>query len=421
MGCTERLYLNDSKLLQFQATVTDIREFARRDGVQVWHVALDRSAFYPESGGQPWDAGSLRAVARSGAALEVPVEEVVEDEAGEVWHQVRKPLLAGTAVEGLVDGERRADHRQQHSGQHLLSAVLADEYGARTVGFHLGDEDATIDLATEDREALAAMLPEVELRVNRLVAQNLPVAVREVSGEEAQALLASGAVRKLPPRSGPIRLVEMPGVDLNACGGTHVAALGEIGGVLLRGTEKVKAGLRLHFVCGLRAVRAARSSFEALGEAAGALSVGAGDVSAAVRRVQAEARALSKERVRLREELAEQHAVRLAVEERIVDGLRLVARVFPDRDAEYLKLLAAKLLAAVPQTSAVLVSTADEPATVVVACNRGKDPGCDGLLRQVLGAHGLKGGGTRDMAQGRVPAALVPEVVASLSGLLKSA
>ena len=155
------MYLEDSKTLSFNAKVTDIREFARKDGVQVWHVALDRTAFYPEGGGQPWDLGVLRATSRSGTPLEVPVEEVTEDEAGEVWHSVRKPLPAGTAVEGTVDGERRLDHRQQHSGQHLLSAVLADEWGARTVGFHLGDKDTTVDLAVEDREALHAKLREV--------------------------------------------------------------------------------------------------------------------------------------------------------------------------------------------------------------------------------------------------------------------
>ncbi len=421
MALTERLYLQDSKLLHFEATVSDIREYARTDGQQVWHVALDRSAFYPEGGGQPWDRGVLRARARSGAELEIPVEAVIEDETGEVWHAVRKPLLAGTVVSGFVDEDRRLDHRQQHSGQHLLSAVLADAYGARTVGFHLGAEDGTVDLAVSDQDRLLALLPEIEEHVNRLVTANLPVAVRTVSQEEAQTLLAAGAIRKLPPRSGDIRLVEMPGVDLNACGGTHVESLGEIGAVLLRGTEKIKTGLRLHFVCGLRAIGAARAAYDSLGAAAGLLSVGLGDVPSAVQRVQAEAKVLAKERVKLREELAEQHAVRLAIEEHIVDGLRLVVRTFPDRDAEYVKLLAGKLLQAVPQTAAILVSTAEEPATVILACNRGREPGCDALLREALDKHGLRGGGTKELAQGRVPAGLAGEVVRDLSERMRAA
>ncbi len=419
MALTERLYLQDSKLLNFEAEVTDIREYARAGGEQVWQVTLDRSAFYPEGGGQPWDTGLLKARARSGAELEIPVEAVMEDEAGEMWHTVRKPVLAGTAVSGFVDADRRTDHRQQHSGQHLLSAVLADEYGARTVGFHLGEEDVTVDLAVSDRGALTAALPEVEKRVNRLIASNLPVVLRTVSQEEAQALLAAGAVRKLPSRSGDIRLVEMPGVDLNACGGTHVGSLGEIGSVLLRGMERIKAGLRLHFTCGLRAVQAARATFDSLGEAAGLLSVGSADVPSAVQRVQAEAKALVKERVRLREELAGHHAVRLAVEEHIVDGLRLVVRVFPDRDAEYVKLLAQKLLAAVSHTAAVLASSAEEPATLYVACNHAPSAGCDAMLREVLASHGLRGGGTKELAQGQVPAALLQQVADELSRRMK--
>ncbi len=415
------MYLQDSKLLNFEATVSDIREYARTDGQQVWHVALDRSAFYPEGGGQPWDRGVLRARARSGAELEISVESVIEDEAGEVWHAVRKPLLAGTVVSGFVDEDRRLDHRQQHSGQHLLSAVLADQYGARTVGFHLGDEDVTVDLAVSDRDLLLASLPEVEGRVNRLIAANLPVTARTVSQEEAQALLAAGSVRKLPPRSGEIRLVEMPGVDLNACGGTHVAALGEIGSVLLRGTEKIKPGLRLHFVCGLRAIRAARAAYDSLGQAAGLLSVSLGDVPSAVLRVQAGVKALAKEQVQLREELAADHAVRLAVEERITDGLRLVTRVFPDRDAAYIKLLAHKLLAAVPHTAAVLASTLEDPATIYVACNHELQAGCDSVLRKILAEYGLRGGGTKDLAQGRVPGEKLGAIVERLGQELRAA
>ena len=419
MAIAERLYLEDAKLLAFRAVVTDIREYARRDGVQVWQMALDRTAFYPAGGGQPQDLGVLRARARSGAELSVAVDDVVEDEAGEVWHQTTKPLLAGTEVEGAVDAERRLDHTQQHSGQHLLSAVLAEELGARTVSFHLGEDDATIDVAVElkaEQALLLERLGEVERRVNRLIAGNAPVRVRVVPGEEAQALLASGAVRKLPPREGNIRLVEIAGLDLNACGGTHVESLGEIGAVLLRETERVKKGLRLHFVCGARAVRAARADRTELGQAAAMLSVGGGNVADAVHRLQAEVRNLTKERLRLREEIAGSHAVQLAVEERIEDGLRLVCRKFADRDAEYVRMVATRLLDAVPHTAAVLVSTAVEPATVVIASNfvSGPPRGCDSLLREVLAPYALRGGGTAELAQAQVPEELLDLVIEAL-------
>ena len=421
MDPAERLYLPDAKLALFQATVTDVREYARRDGVPIWQVALDRTAFYPTGGGQPHDTGTLLARSRSGAELRLPVDAVEEDEQGEVWHQTGKPLPAGTEVEGAVDWDRRRDHMQQHTGQHLLSAVLADAYGAPTVGFHLGEMDATVDLLLETRDAQKALLeqlPEVERRVNEHVGRDLPVNVCTVSREEAEKLLAAGRLRKLPPREGPIRVVSIPGLDENACGGTHVSRLGEAGPVLLRETERTKRGLRLHFLCGLRAVAAARADWVELGAAASMLSVGSSAVAGAVLRLQAEARALVKERQRLREELAESHAVQLAVEERIEHGLRLVCRVFRDRDVEFVKLLAAKLLQAVPHTAAVLVSTVGEMPSVVVASNVAPgtrtSQGCDALLREVLEPYRLRGGGTAELAQAQVPDGFVEAVVETL-------
>src|SRR5579875_1789431 len=147
----QRLYY-DSPILEFTAHVTDIRlvekdPAAQPDSAQLWQVALDRTAFYPEGGGQPWDTGVLIATAPSGTTLEIRVERVQEDESGEVWHYVRKPLAAGTEITGRIDFDRRTDHEQQHSGQHLLSAIFLRELNARTVSFHLGAESSTIDLA----------------------------------------------------------------------------------------------------------------------------------------------------------------------------------------------------------------------------------------------------------------------------------
>src|ERR1700760_3610789 len=135
----DRLYYADSALTEFTATVTDIREHSRTDGASLWQGALDRSSFFPTSGGQPHDTGTLIATAPSGARLEAPVVDVEEDEQGEVWHLTPKPLLAGTQVEGRIDLDRRLDHMQQHSGQHLLSALFYQELRALTVSFHLGD------------------------------------------------------------------------------------------------------------------------------------------------------------------------------------------------------------------------------------------------------------------------------------------
>ena len=346
---------------------------------------------------------------------------MVEDEAGEIWHTTSKPLLSGTVVKGRVEAARRLDHMQQHSGQHLLSAVLASDFDLPTLSFHLGEQDATIDLAMPEgatEEKLREITAAAEQKVNEHIASNLPVSTRVIENAEAQSLLQAGALGKLPPREGPIRLVEMPGVDLNACGGTHVQALGEIGVVLLRETERVKKNLRLHFVCGLRAARVAAQDRLELAATAALLSVASSGVAAAVTRLQSEVKTLGKERQRLREEIAIRHAVQLAVEERIEGGLRLVCRTFHDRDADYIKLLAAKLLQAVPHTAAVLISTAEEPATVVVASNMvdGSElaKNCSNLLQGTLAPLKLRGGGSPELAQAQVPQALLKQVQTEL-------
>jgi alanyl-tRNA synthetase len=277
----DRLYYTDPAL-EFAAKVTDIRLESNANGEQVWQIALDRTAFYPEGGGQPSDFGLLIATARSGAVLEVPVERVSEDDHGEVWHTVRKPLPEGTEITGRVDSDRRIDHTQQHSGQHLLSAVFLGELGARTVSFHLGSDNVTIDLAGVE------VLGEDDLRrvstaANRLIYEDRPVRPSWVTREVAEAMLARGDLRKLPEREGPMRLVEIAGVEFNACGGTHVASTGAIGGIALRRVQKVKQGLRVEFCCGQRAVRAAREDYLRLTEVAGVLSAGPADIIARVK------------------------------------------------------------------------------------------------------------------------------------------
>jgi len=291
-----RLYYDDAGL-EFRAVVADIRLDSQDASGQLWQVALDRTAFYPRGGGQPWDTGVLTATAKSGAVLEAPVERVEEDEAGEVWHYVRKPLVAGTEVVGQVDAERRMDHAQQHSGQHLLSAMFVRELGAKTVSFHLGAESVTIDLAVE--RLSEDELRRVETAANREVYADRALRPRWVSREEAEAMLARGELRKLPERDGPMRIVEMEGVEFNACGGTHVASTGAIGAILIRRVEKVKQGQRVEFCCGLRAVRAAGRDLALLRQTAGLLSVGAGDVPARVEKLLAEVKASAKELKRL--------------------------------------------------------------------------------------------------------------------------
>ncbi len=400
---SERLYYSDSFLATFDAKVTDVREVARGDGESVWQLALDRTAFYPASGGQPMDYGALSAISRGGAALEVPVEQVEEDEHGEVWHFVRKPLTAGTAVRGQIDWNRRFDHMQQHTGQHLLSAVFLKELQVPTVSFHLGDSVSTIDLA--GTVPARHSLERVERVANEIIGEDRLVSVNYVARAEAEAMLAAGILRKLPERDGQIRIITIADCDRNACGGTHLRSTGQIGGLLLRNVEKVSRGVRVEFACGLRAVRAARADAVLLGETAGALSVGAADVPGAVTRLLNEAKSGAKERQRLREELAAYHASRLAVEVPIQDGLRLVERSWKDRDRDYVKMLASRTVSAAPETVVIFCAEEANPARVVMARSLGLEFDCGRVLREALAELGLRGGGSPDLAQGEVPIA----------------
>jgi alanyl-tRNA synthetase len=311
VAVAERLYY-DSAALDFSAKVTDIRLDSHvsneaGDKEQLWQVALDKTAFFPTGGGQPFDTGVLVATARSGATLEVAVERVEEDEAGEVWHYVRKPLIAGTEVVGWVDSARRQDHEQQHSGQHLLSAMFWRELGARTVSFHMGalhegSGSCTIDLVLrEGMERLAEYdLLRVETAANRVAAEGRPLMSHWIQPEMAQLMLDRGDLRKIPVREGPLRIVQMQGIEFNACGGTHVANTGVIGAIALRRVEKVKRGWRVEFCCGMRAVRAARRDYEVLDGVARVLSVGAKDVPGRVEKLLGDAKAAAKELKALR-------------------------------------------------------------------------------------------------------------------------
>src|SRR5262245_2026955 len=210
---TKRLYYNDSFLLEFDARVEDLREL----NASSWVLKLDQTAFYPTSGGQPFDTGTLSAVSKSGATLKATVEDVFEDEAGEIWHRTDKVLAPGVAVHCVIDGARRRDHMQQHSGQHVLSAAFLRLFHYPTLSFHLGEDTCSIDL--ECRELTQPQIEQAERLANEVILEDRAVAIRYAASlAEAQQM----GVRKLPPREGKIRLIDIADFDLNACGGTHV-------------------------------------------------------------------------------------------------------------------------------------------------------------------------------------------------------
>jgi len=222
---TERLYYTDSYGREFQARVVE----RSADGRTVY---LDRTLFYPSSGGQPFDVGSIAGVA---------VVDVVDEE-DRIAHRLEAPLATDGEVSGEVDWTRRFDHMQQHSGQHLLSAVFEELFSLHTVSFHLGTEGSTIDLEGGPVEPRTVL--EAERRANQLVAENRTMDVRFENASEAQGL------RKPSGRQGMLRIVSIEGLDRSACGGTHVRTTGEIGPILLRRTEKIRQSVRVEFVCG---------------------------------------------------------------------------------------------------------------------------------------------------------------------------
>jgi alanyl-tRNA synthetase len=380
---TTRLYYEDSLLTKFDASV--VESGALPDGRPF--VVLDRTAFYPTSGGQPHDVGRLD---------HARVTDVIDrDEDHAVVHVTDVPLAVGTAVSGEIDEARRLDHVQQHSGQHVLSAAFVHGCDAPTVSFHLGADTSTIDIsATLD----AAQIARGEDEANRIVLENRAVAVRYASAEEAARL----PLRKESKREGTLRLVDVEGWDLSACGGTHVARTGAIGCIVVTHWERYKGGTRVGFACGLRAVRHHRVMRDIVADATRALSVQAGEVVEAVQRLQSEARDARQQTRVLTESLAKYEGQEIAASAEDIAGRRVAVRVV-DRDANGLKLLAQAVSAL--GADVVLFSTS-RPALVVAgkaALKLGSttDVAFDAksLVAALIARFGGRGGGRPDMAQ----------------------
>jgi alanyl-tRNA synthetase len=382
---TERLYYTDSFLHEFEARVLAVSGEA---------VTLDRSAFYPTSGGQVFDTGWLEA---NGSRLRV--KDVTEDEqTGDVLHIVEgaDALQPGAVVHGTIDGERRLDHMQQHTGQHVLSEAFEKLYGFATVSFHMGEESCTVDLATN--AVTARQLEAAETLANQVIAEDRPVEIRFATPEEARTL----GVRKIPPAErDKLRLIDVRNFDLNACGGTHVRSTGQIGCILLRKTEKVKQGVRVEFVCGLRAVRIARRDFQTLTEAATVFSTHIWDVPQQVRKSLEEIKAAQKAQHRLLEEVAELQAQQMLQSASERGGHKLVLQFFPKRDLGFIKMLAQKLTAS--ENAVALLGCGGQQPSLVFAQTSGLAHDMGALMKDAVQRLGTRGGGNCDMAQGGAP------------------
>jgi alanyl-tRNA synthetase len=374
---TTRLYYTDAYLTTFDASVVDRSEDGRR-------VFLDRTAFYPTSGGQPNDVGTIAGVS---------VADVV-DEDDRIAHVLAEPLAArASAVTCAIDWQRRFDHMQQHTGQHLVSAVLAELFGHRTTSVHFGAQSSSLDLDTDAiaRDEIVA----AERRANQVVVENRRVIV---SFEDAAAV---GELRKASAREGTLRIVTIEELDRSACGGTHVKATGEIGPILIRKVDRVKKQVRLEFVCGLRAIGRARADFELLSRVAQGLSASIDEAPALVESQAERLRAADTQRRRLEAEVYGYRA-RLLYDAAVptASGVR---RVVERRESGSLDDLRGLAQAYATLPKAVLVGVVDDPSMLLLAAS--EDSGVDAgrVLKGVLTTAGGRGGGSPRMAQGSVP------------------
>ena len=377
---TTRLYYTAAYLRTF---IAQVMERTQVDGHPA--VRLDRSAFYPTSGGQAHDTGTLAGV----AVIDV---RVAAD--GEVLHLLAGPLPEDTAeVVGVIDWPRRFDHMQQHSGQHLLSQAFDRLLGLETVSVHFGEELCTLDLAGEtlNVDGLAA----VERHANEIVWENRAIRAYEVSEGE----LASVPLRRAPKVTGKIRIVEIDGYDWSACGGTHVASTGSIGPISLLRVERNKDNSRVYFVCGARAVEDSRRRRQLLADAAALLDTAVEDVPTLLAARQERMREQDRLLRVMQEELLGYRAQSLLAEAEPVGDVRLVAQVIADLDPAGLKSLAAGLVAN-PGVVALLACGEEGKGTAIFARSADVELHAGQLLRSILPRFGGGGGGRPDFAQG---------------------
>ena len=386
---TDRLYYSNSFLYDFDAEVRSVVETPRPA------VVLDRTAFYPTSGGQIHDTGWLVS-----ADTKHRVTEVADTEDGHIVHYLEAPLKdvqPGTRVRGEIDPARRRDHMQQHSAQHVLSAAFVRLFNMPTVSFHMADDYCSIDL---DTPSLAKdQIESAERLSNQIILENRPVDIRFVPRDEAEKL----GLRKLPPTGrDQLRLIDIRDFDLTACGGTHVSNTGQIGSILLRKTEKARHGYRLEFVAGERAVLTARRDFSTLTETAALFSAHLYDVPQQARKSLDEIKTLRKQCEQSLEDLAAAQAATLLTETPETNSRKLIVRAFTGRDLNFLKLLAQKLTRQSPAAIALLATESPQPA-LVFAQSAGQPFDMGALLKQTLAQLGGRGGGSKDLAQGGAP------------------
>jgi alanyl-tRNA synthetase len=384
---THRLYYDDAYLQNFDATVLSCDPsssvFSESGPIPAWEVLLDRTAFYPSSGGQPNDLGCL------GEASILDVRDVDDT----VLHIVNREIARGP-VKGTVDWLRRFNHMQQHTGQHLLSAMFHERFGLPTVSFHLGSDVCTIDL--RGPEPSTDILEGAQRAANNVIFQDHPVAVRYGTAEQ----LAEIGVRKEVDRKGLLRAIEIESADLQPCGGTHVKSTGQIGLILVRRCTRVRQDWRVEFVCGGRADRLASSDFQLLQTLSKRLSCAPEDLTPAVEKALTEREAHFKDLRGALQELAEARAALLVSAAPLsTKGTRVVAELLRNSHPELLLPLATEV---VRHDGAVAMLILEQSGQFVLAQNPAAKQNLASVLKEVFATYPGKGGGTGDFIRAKL-------------------
>jgi alanyl-tRNA synthetase len=385
---TERLYYDDCYLRDFRARVIETADEGRR-------VYLDRTAFYPTSGGQPFDLGTLGGVA---------VREVTDEE-DRVVHLLEAPLAPvatpNSEIEGNVDWARRWDHMQQHTGQHLLSAVLIELFEIPTLSFHMSAANSTIDIGTPALDSKRA--ERVEERCAEIIAEARPVTI---SYEDSSADLG---LRKASARSGTLRIISIDRLDKSACGGTHVRSTAELGPLLIRKIDKMRGNARIEFVCGLRALGTARRDFRTLSEISRIVSVPIEEAAAVVAAQIERGKSFEKTSQRLASELAKREGRELYLQTAAApDGIRQVTQRGEIDDA-----MRVRAQAFVAGSKAVFLAISTDPPSILLATSPDSGVHAGERVKAAVTAAGGRGGGNQALAQGSVPSAASLETIAA--------
>jgi alanyl-tRNA synthetase len=385
MPATEKLYFSDSALLQFEATVIDVKP---AEGGEA--VVLDRTAFYPTGGGQPYDTGLLG---------DTRVVDVLEDDGGIISHVVREPgrLTIGSNVKGQIDRRRRLDHLQQHSGQHILSQAFVRACGAETRSFHLGATTSTIDIELQNPNE--DHMRKAEDIANEIVFEDRPMRVHLVTEEEASSL----PLRKESAIRDVIRVIEVEDFDWSPCGGTHAHSAGQVGLIAIKSFERAKQLTRVEFVCGGRALEEYRRAHRTGVTVAQLFSAERDQSPELVARALDENKALKKRIRDLIELAATAEAAQLLAVAPTPGPFKLVKLVFEGRELEEVRMLASKIVQSEPSV-ALLATRESGTARLVFARSQSLSWNMGALLAEACQALGGRGGGKPDLAQGGGPA-----------------